>query len=1094
MKLIRFTCVSLLLVLFAAALPLIAQLTTGNITGSVFDQSGATVPSATVIATNNATGVPSTTTSTSTGVYRLENLPPGTYTMSVDAPGFTKTEVKGVIVSINETVTTNLKLAVGQTSTTVEVTEAPAAIDTTTAQIQSTYDAKQLTDLPTASTGSGVINASLLAPGVTLSGNVGAGTGPSVGGQRPRNNNFTIEGIDNNSASVTGPLVMIPNDAVAEFTVLQNQFSPDFGRSSGGQFNQVVKSGTNQFHGELYEYFQNRNLNAADNLSAVSGTPLHPRYDNNRFGGNIGGPILRNKLFFFADYEYNPIGQAGTAGLLYAPTSAGYSLLSGMPGVSQTNLGVLQKYLGSASAPLSDPTLFPTVGGTAIPIGQVPVVTPNYQNAEAGVASIDYNPSEKDAVRGRFVLNRTSFIDTAASLPVFFTLVPNNNYLVTFEEYHTFSPTLINEFRLGYNRNSNTYPVGSQTFPGMNVFPNIQINDLNVQLGPDPNAPQFGYQNTYQLTDSVTWTKSAQTIKAGFDGERLISPQSFTQRVRGDYQWTTLAGYLADTTPDYLAERSQGNPIYWGNRWLFGWYANDVWKVRPDLTLNLGVRYEYQTVPAGENLQSLNAAASVPGLIEFNTPTAQTNAIMPRIGVAYSPGGSGKTAIRAGFGTNYDVLFDNFGLLTLPPQLSTTVDVTGTAGSNFLANGGIPATGPSATLTPAEARASTSGFVPNQKRPESIQWNFGIQQEFGQNWVFNTQYVGDRGVFLPVQVQLDRQPIVNATNALPVFFAMPSQATINSLTNTLSPLMASYQAATPGYIVPAYAAAGFVNPITAYMPIGNSSYQAWQNQLTRRLSKGLQVNIAYTWSHTIDDSTAEVFSTYLTPRRPMDSQNLRQDRSSSALDHRNRATMELLYDLPFFQHSTSNWFLKNIVGNWEIAPIYTYQTGTLYTVQSGADANLNGDSAPDRAFVNPTGNPSVGTGTTAILNSAGQTVGYVANNPSARYVAAPLGTLPNGGRNTAHLNPIDDIDVSAMKRIHITERAQLEFSARIINVLNHPQYVAGFLSDVGVVPSGTLTSPQVRTFTEPGSPLFNNPSAVFSSNPRSMQLALKLVF
>ena len=154
------------------------------------------------------------------------------------------------------------------------------------------------------------------------------GTGPSVGGQRPRNNNFTIEGVDNNSGSVTGPLVTVPNDAVAEFTFLQNQFSADFGHSSGGQFNQVVKSGTNQFHGSAYDYLLNRNLNAADNLNAVEGIPLHPRFDNNRFGGTFGGPIKKNKLFFFVNYEYNPIGTIGATGTVCAPTAAGYNTIN----------------------------------------------------------------------------------------------------------------------------------------------------------------------------------------------------------------------------------------------------------------------------------------------------------------------------------------------------------------------------------------------------------------------------------------------------------------------------------------------------------------------------------------------------------------------------------------------------------------------------------------------------------------------------------------------------------------------------------------------------------------------------------------------
>ena len=221
---------------------------------------------------------------------------------------------------LNKTATANITATVAGTTTTVEVSEQAVTIDTTTAQIQNTFEAKQISDLPETSTGSGVVNLSLLNAGVASGGGIGLGTGPSISGQRPRNNNFTVEGVDNNSKSVTGPLLQIPNDAVDNFTVLQNQFSSEFGHSSGGQFNQTIKSGTNTFHGRLYEYFQNRDLNAQDSQNALAQvsngeTPFNPRYDNNRFGGQVGGPIIKNKLFFFTDWEYNPIGQVTSFGL-----------------------------------------------------------------------------------------------------------------------------------------------------------------------------------------------------------------------------------------------------------------------------------------------------------------------------------------------------------------------------------------------------------------------------------------------------------------------------------------------------------------------------------------------------------------------------------------------------------------------------------------------------------------------------------------------------------------------------------------------------------------------------------------------------------
>lgn len=1094
-----------------------AQLVSGNLTGTVYDPSGAVVANATVIAHNDGTSVETSTKSTSAGVYNFYNLPVGTYTLSATAQGFSKADLHGVAVTLNVTATSNITMAVGATSTIVEVTEAAAAIDTTSAQLQNNFTSQQMMDLPVASGGSGVINLSLLAPGVATSGAVALGSGPSVGGQRPRNNNFTIEGVDNNNGGITGPLVTVPNDSVAEFTFLQNQFGADFGHSSGGQFNQVVKSGTNEYHGSVYEYFTNRDLLAADTLSAVQGTPLHPRYDDNRFGGTFGGPIKKNKLFFFFNWEYEPVGTVGATGTVCAPTAASYTTLGAIPNINKTSLSQLQKYVGTAAAASSPAacgdSAYPLVGpgnqsingpgpgAVSIPIGLVPISSPAWHNYHNAVTSLDYHISDRDALRGRYVMNRTGFIDSNGFPSAFYTTVPYNYYLATFSEFHTFSPTLVNEFRFGFNRYSNNYSVPNIPWPGLDVFPNLTIYELggvNNTMGPDPNAPQFAVQNQYEIADNLSWTKGQHSFKFGFDGWKQISPQSFTQRSQGDYEWSYLSDYLFDYNPDYIAQRSLGNTTYYGDRVFTGLFANDTWKIRRNVTLNIGLRYEYQTIPYSERLQTLNAISNVPGLITFGEPQPQGNAIMPRIGIAYSPGTSGKTSIRAGFGLFYDVLYDNQGLLSLPPQFVTTVDVTGVDQSGFLLNGGIKPTAQGATLTQAEARAGTGGYQPDGTRPETTSWNIGVQHVFANNYTFESRYVGTHSVHLPVQDQINRQPVVNASNALPMYLTAPSQATLNGLTNTLDAINKIYAA--HGNIVPGYLAAGFTGIITAYEPWGNSWYHGWQNSLTRRFSNGLQFNAAYTWSHAMDDSTADVFSTYVTPRRPQNPRDVAADWSGSALDHRHRLTFEVLYDLPFLKNR--NWLMKNLVGNWEFAPIYTYQTGTLVDVQSGADSNKNGDTAGDRVFVNPAGTPGVGSGATALTNSNGQTVAYVAKNPSAQYIQAPAGTIPNGGRNTAQLPAINDVDMSIAKSINITEAKKVQFSARFVNIFNHPQYVGGYISDVApagglVSPTGVNTAPNttsIHNFLLPQNASFLNAAQAFSSNPRQLQLALKFTF
>ena len=946
----RFTAFSMTVVAFIAIHAAIiissprarAQSISGDLVGRVLDQTGAAVPGANVTATNNATNVKTSTQTNVSGEYRIGNLPPGQYDVSASAPSFTPATLKNVSVVLNQVATANLTLEVGSTSTTVNVSEAAVVIDTTTAQVQNTYTAKSSEDLPTTSTGFGVLNLSMLTAGVASAGGVGVGigTGPSVGGQRPRSNNFTVEGVDNNEKSTTGPETSIPNDAVAEFTLLQNQFTPEYGHSMGGQFNTIVKSGTNQLHGMVYEYMQNRNLNAVDQHLAQQGFLTNPRYDQNRLGANMGGPIKKDKWFYFGDFEYNPFGGSATAaGQVLTPTAAGFSALSGLPGINATNLGILQKYVPAAPAA----TTTVPVGNLSVPVGVLPIAAPNFQNNYNAVASTDYNLSDRDQIRGRFVYNHISFIDTAATLPVFYTTVPQKAYLATFTEYHTFSPTLTNEFRLGYNRLFQDYPSGNFSFPGLDQFPNLTFDDLSLQVGPDPNAPQSQSQNTYQATDNVTWVRGHHTFKFGEDARRYIAPQSFTQRLRGDYEYSTLELYLRDIAPDVFGERTLGQPRYYGNQTASYSFAQDTWRIRPNLSLNIGVRYEYTSQPFSANTQTLNAISSVPGVLQFNNPKAQTNAFAPRIGVAYSPGSSGNTSIRAGFGMAYDVLFDNIAILSLPPQLTTTADITNAQFANlvgvpgFLAHGGFsPSTSVTGQLTADQARQNTSGYILNQVLPYSIQWNFDVQHVFAHDYTFEARYLGTRGIHLPMQQQINRSSPVTADSQIPTFSTAPGTGTLAGLPLTVGDLR------NMGNVLPQFGAAGFTSAITAWTPEGWSTYNGLALQLTRRFTRGLQLTGAYTWSHLIDNSTTEFGATYLTPRRAQDFQDLSADKAASLLDRRQRFSFTAIYDVPWFK-SSERWLMRNLVGNWEIAPIYIYETPEYYTVQSGIDSNFNGD-------------------------------------------------------------------------------------------------------------------------------------------------------
>ena len=1095
-----------LLRLLAASLILTAllsgQATDSTLVGTVTDSTGAIVPNATVSATHKGTNVKYTAETNGAGEYRLNNVPVGSYDISAVAKGFATATVANVEAQLNHVTSVNISLPVGSLATIVEVTEAPALIDTSTAQLQSTFDSKLAIDVPTAGFSShvvgtsGIYNLSLLGAGVASSGGVGMGVGPSVSGQRPENNSFNIDGVDNDDRYNTGPAINISNEAIAQLNVLQNQFSAEYGSASGGIFNAVVKSGTNSLHGSIYEYFQNRDLNAVDAQNVFSGQRSLPRYDANRLGATIGGPIIKDKLFYFGNYEYSPLGQAAQPGqTVSAPTSAGIALLNGISGLSATNLGVFEKYVPVAPVANS----ITTVKGVQIPIGPLSFASPFFNNSYNAVVAIDWNVSSKDQVRGRYFYSNSTGIDFAAALPTFFQPSPTLAKSGTISEFHNFSPTLENELRISFRRFSNVTPSGNFQFPGLSVFPNITFDDLQLQLGPDPNSPFGEKANNLQAQENITKTWGRHTFKAGYSFADIILSGYFVQRSRGDYDYSNLEQFLQDMSPTggnlsgVTGERSVGTAgasLYFPFGFLqHSAFLNDDFRVRPNLTFNLGVRYEYVTEPVATRGQGLSSNLSVPGVIDFNTPHNSPNDWSPRLGFAYSPGSSGVWSIRGGVSRSFDLTYINLNQNTAPPYYETTVDVNPNSSTpNFLANGGLTA--------PAPGRGAVASYTFSNQRPYALTGTIGVQRLLGKDYTVEARYVYTKGVHLWNQTRLNIDSIVTPTQFIPTYLSTPSAATLAGLNTNLGDLLNQNNNSLAQY--------GFTKNIISYHPWGNSRYNGLQLQLNKRYSKNFSYLVAYTWSHNFDDSTATNFSTILSPRRAQDFQNMRAEWASSALDRRQRLTITPSYDFRPFQNG--NWFLKNIAGNWSLNGTYTYQSPEFATIQSGVDSNLNGDSAGDRAIVNPAGAANAGSGVVA-LNAAGQVVGnggtgdpttvaYVAQNPNARYIVAGLGARSNAGRNTFPLGHINNFDAAITKRLNLTERFRLDISAQAFNLFNHPQFVGGYTNDVEFFQTFAIS----RSFLVPGNPTFGQynqaTSSVgfFPSNARAMQLVARLVF
>ncbi|HEY1339904.1 MAG TPA: carboxypeptidase regulatory-like domain-containing protein, partial [Bryobacteraceae bacterium] len=440
-----------------------------------------------------------------------------------------------------------------------------------------------------------------------------------------------------------------------------------------------------------------------------------------------------------------------------------------------------------------------------------------------------------------------------------------------------------------------------------------------------------------------------------------------------------------------------------------------------------------------------------------------------------------------GFGMAYDQIFDNVGTNARPPQATSTIDSVVKDECCYLANGGIKPNSLPAALTPADARAATSSWLPNQKVGYAINWNLGVQHVFAKNYAFEARYVGTRGAHLIFQQQLNRYAVVTPTHNLPTYLQAPSQATLDGLGLTLTQLNAEADPSKSTLINP-FLTAGFPAAVTAYVPRGNSMYHGLAMELTRRFASHLTFKGAYTWSHLMDDSTAEVNSTTLSPRRPQDFNNIRSEWASSLLDHRQRLSFNWIYETPWFQ-SDKNWVKRNVLGNYQIAGVYTVESPEYATPQSAADANLNADPATDRVIINPAGTPGLSSDVTALKNSRGDTVAYLAVNPNAQYIRAQKGAFPTSGRNILPMRGINNWDFNIAKNVTFTERWRLQVRADFFNGFNHPQYIPGRVNNILATSHAGQTN-----YLTPGNPLFGAWDQVYTSNPRNIQIGARLSF
>jgi outer membrane receptor protein involved in Fe transport len=1011
-----------------------AQTMTGGLRGVVTDAAGAVVPGASVVAKNAATNVEYKTTATGDGVYAIPRIPLGKYTLAVEAQGFKKAEHTGIEVAVGKDTVIDIKLEAGTITETVTVTGgSEVLIEKDSVQISATFQSRKITDLPVAPPGTGLDRIALLVPGVTPGfGNVNAnGTTLSVNGNRARANNFTIDGVDNNDLSIGGPNYFVQSSAaVAEFQVITNNFSAEYGRNQGAIINIITRTGGNEFHGSgAWGHLDRKNFDTLTNIERRSGQKNPTPNLLNSFDYTIGGPIVKNRAFFFNSGHFirNPgVRDLRTTGL--APTTAGIQALK----AAFPNNPAVQYYAdySAFSLPIGNPTIRPdvaqstlTVGTVTVPVAAVQRFVKTPARLDEYIVRGDANVTGNDRVWGRYLFQDQPNPDANVDVRGWTYNVPVRTQQAGGGWTRNISTRSLNEFRFNYSRLFVIFGGGGSGGKGNIPHPDDIDKALTffsplftaanggpiLSVGPATNLPQGRTVESFQIADSFVLTSGRHQMKFGFDYRRLRNSVPFLPNVNGNFTYST-GQQLADNRPSSLqVALGPASLSYTENDKFF--YFQDDWRVRPNLTLNLGLRYENTGQPINLLNQVTTAAENDPktALWRQNLPLdARTvpqiptdkNNWAPRVGLVYSPNfesgilgrlfGQGKTTIRGGLGVAYDAAFYNLMLnisTSSPTVFLTTVTglgipdavPTGDKVRNAAVNAGA------IRFNTFDPRFFNRTIVKQDFRsPYSQQWSLGIQRELFRDHAMEVRYVGNHQVGLFQTI--NPNPFVgNLVNGFSRTYNDPATNTVKTITfpgfpqllpSGIRPLTCTDNAATPdneaacnGRLFPYGVARERINGAQA-------SYHGLQTRFDARLRSQWTYGITYTWSHAIDNSS-EVFAfaggnSTVVAQNPLDI--TRGERGNSGFDNRHVFTAHWIWDLPFMKDQRG--IVGRIVGGWQFNGILRVQNQRRFTpIQQNTNRNPYEDSASMGAFYGSqsqmrpfSGNPNAPVNTVAITD------------------------------------------------------------------------------------------------------------------------------
>ena len=1027
-------------------LPTAAQFDTGTISGTITDSSGAVIPQATVTITNVNTSFTKTLHSDGGGNYTASALPSGDYLITATAANFAEVKSQPFVLNVGATVHVNLTMNVAAANQTIEVTGTTTTVDTASSTAGTTLYANQIANLPT--NGRDLMDFLEISPGsinstgffqgsVNGQENFLTGLNVMVDGQsatRGDINGFT-ETEGNEQARLTRSSV----DSVQEIDFANSGYNAQVGHSLGPQMNIITKSGTNSYHGELFEFFRNDKLDANDYFANRLTNPKVP-LRMNQFGGNLGGPIIGNKLFFFVNYE--GIRQRTTAiNSLYEVPSA-YVRSQFVPAMQPVLAQMAPLPAGCTSIPAPASCAVPNTTDTTNPAGGAdlifdPAALPTTLREDSGSARIDYNFSDRDRIFFRYniddsLTNQTIGLNLGQVTPLYL-----RTQLGKIDETHAFSSTLLNEFSVAINRfysdtNSNT-PTPLTAFSGFFI---------NLGALPGPNTfNQITPFTLFEVFDNVTKTIGSHNLHFGAQ----IRANRLNEWLRPEQ--TYFFGSFSDLendNPFVLAKN--GFPSFVGVRdsnWDF--YGQDDWRVTRKLTLNLGLRYDYNTVwREGQNrMQNFDVATQSFLPVNQAPYDAPKNDFAPRVGLSYDPFGTGKTVIHAYGGTFYNPMHFGFNLVTnIPTFASYNVNVF----QAIFANPPFSIAYPSPNPPLIAGTQNVYAFPQHPHDPYSTNWLFGIQQEVAPETVLTVNYTGNQDHHMQAGVDFA------ALNANPA----------NPFTQ-------------------ARALPGFANENLDSDEL-NSSYHALQVQLRRHTGR-LNLEANYTWSHEIDDMV-NVFGGFSNPFDP------NADRGNGDWDIRHNVSGSVVYNLPDLKGE--NAFMRGVLGGWQASSIVQARSGAPVNVQlvSGFFGN---PVRPDY-----TGQPV----RLSNFNWPFTSYNVSAFQPNPAYDGTPGQNLGNVGRNTLRAPGFFQWDFSASKNFAVTERLGVQFRADFFNILNHPNFGnpdMGICQAVSPANAGTNTPATCTTintnFGKVGSTIAgSNASLVGTGTARQEQFSLKVIF